>query len=339
MTDRLRAFALHGIAALAGLLLLAVVLTATDLSAVAGHLSQVGWAVILMIAVYLIAFVLDSAAWQLTLRGLPVRAVWLWRIWMVRMVGEAVNHATPFAGMGGEPVKAAILNRRYGIGYGEGLASVVLARTAFVIGLIPFLLIGFALLLALPDVGEGFKWGAGAGLVGLSAGICAFFAIQRLRVTSRTGGVFARLADWKWLHRAVELTGRFEDRLVDFYAGASARFSATIGLSFANWVLGAAEIWVVFWLLGAPVTFWEAWIIEAVVQLVRVGTFFVPLSIGAQEGAFTLVVGALTGNPALGVAAAVLRRFRELVFIAAGLVMGPLIFGRAAMVTPSGERG
>jgi hypothetical protein len=44
-----------------------------------------------------------------------------------------------------------------------------------------------------------------------------------------------------------------------------------------------------------------------------------------------VVVGALTGNPALGVAIAVLRRFRELVVLSAGLMMGPLVFGRGAM--------
>jgi len=108
-------------------------------------------------------------------------------------------------------------------------------------------------------------------------------------------------------------------------------------LCFLNWVMGALELWIAFYLLGAPVSFAEAWIIEALVQLVRVGAFFVPLALGTQEGAFTVTVGALTGNPALGVAVAVLRRFRELVVLSAGLMMGPLIFGRSAMSQPPKE--
>ena len=52
-------------------------------------------------------------------------------------------------------------------------------------------------------------------------------------------------------------------------------------------------------------SFVDAWIIEAVAQLVRTGTFFIPASIGAQEGAFMLVCAAMTGSPALGVAVAV----------------------------------
>jgi len=72
--------------------------------------------------------------------------------------------------------------------------------------------------------------------------------------------------------------------------------------------------------------------------LVRVGVFFVPLAIGTQEGAFAVVVGALTGNPSLGVAAAILRRCREIVVIGAGLIMGPLIFGKRAMTHAPGGR-
>lgn len=331
MNDRLRAVLISVAALAVGLGLLAVVLMTTDLSQVGTYLSQVGIGVVGMIAVYKIAFVLDSWAWLMTLRSLPMRVVWIFRFWMVRMVGEAVNNATPLAGMGGEPVKAAILNRTYGIGYGDGFASIVLARTTFVIGLVPFLLVGFALLLFEPGLSQGFKWAAGIGLVGLSAGIGAFFAIQRLRLTSRTGGWFAGILSRPGLKNLFEKVGEFEDRLVDFYRYSPGRFAGTVTLSFVNWMFGAVEVWIAFYLLGSPISFAEAWIIEAIVQLVRVGAFFVPLALGTQEGAFTLTVGALTGNPALGVAVAVLRRFRELVVLSAGLMMGPLIFGRSAM--------
>lgn len=337
MTDRIRAILISAGAMAVGIGLLAAVLVNTDLSAVGGYLSKVGIGVVLMIAAYKLAFALDSWAWLMTLRSLPLRAVWIFRFWMVRMVGEAVNNATPLAGMGGEPVKAAILNRAYGIGYGDGFASIVLARTTFVIGLVPFLLIGFALLLFEPGLSVAFKWAAGVGLVGLSAGIGAFFAIQRLRLTSRTGGWFAGILSRPGLRNLFGKVGEFEDRLVDFYRFSPGRFTATVVLSFINWALGAVELWIAFYLLGAPVTFAEAWIIEALVQLVRVGAFFVPLALGTQEGAFTVAVGALTGNPALGVAVAVLRRFRELVVLSAGLLMGPLIYGRSAMKPKPGE--
>ena len=57
---------------------------------------------------------------------------------------------------------------------------------------------------------------------------------------------------------------------VDFYRHSPGRFMMTVMLSFINWALGAVEVWIAFYLLGSPVTFAEAWIIEALVQLVRV---------------------------------------------------------------------
>jgi hypothetical protein len=55
------------------------------------------------------------------------------------------------------------------------------------------------------------------------------------------------------------------------------------------------------YLLGHPITFTDAWIIEAMAQLVRAGTFFIPSSIGAQEATFTVVCSAITGTPSLGI--------------------------------------
>ena len=334
MSDKTRSILIRLLTFGVGLGLLAAVLLSADLEQVGQYLTQVGVGFVLMVAVYKLAFVLDSWAWLLTLRNLPGRLIWVFRFWMVRIVGEAVNNATPLAGIGGEPVKVAILNRDYGIGYGNGYASIVLSRTTFVLGLIPFLLIGFALLLLDSGVEAGFKWAAGTGLVALSAGILAFFLIHRLKLTSRTGGWFARLTARVGMTRFFDAVEDFEDRLVDFYKHAPGRFVATVVLSFIDWALGALEVWIAFYLLGYPISMAEAWVIEAVVQLVRVGVFFVPLAIGTQEGAFAVVVGALTGNPSLGVAAAVLRRCREIIVIGAGLLMGPLIFGKSAM-TPA----
>ena len=61
--------------------------------------------------------------------------------------------------------------------------------------------------------------------------------------------------------------------------------------------------------------------------MVRSILFLVPASIGAQEVAFVVLAGAITGSPAAGVAVALIRRFRELVWILLGLSM----VGRASL--------
>ena len=61
------------------------------------------------------------------------------------MVGSAINKLTPAAGLAGEPVKAVILKRIYGLPYREGIASLVVAKTANLFALLVFLTIGMAL--------------------------------------------------------------------------------------------------------------------------------------------------------------------------------------------------
>ena len=98
--------------------------------------------------------------------------------------------------------------------------------------------------------------------------------------------------------------------------------ATALALAFLGWVLGAAELWAIFWALGRPMSPLEVWVIEAAVQLLRQGSFFIPGSLGVTEGTFYLLLDALTGQPSLGVAAALVRRLRELVWIGLGLVAG-----------------
>ena len=51
----------------------------------------------------------------------------------------------------------------------------------------------------------------------------------------------------------------------------------------------------------------EAWIIEAMAQMMRAGSFFIPASIGIQDGALVLMCAAITRSPALGVPPALVR--------------------------------
>jgi hypothetical protein len=87
----------------------------------------------------------------------------------------------------------------------------------------------------------------------------------------------------------------------------------------------------------------EAWLIEAVAQLVRTGFFFVPASLGVTEAAMVLVYDALTGRPSLGFAVALIRRGRELVWIAWGLWLGwleaPGVLGASAGANAGASAG
>lgn len=305
---------------LAGIGLLFVVLGDTDLADVWARVSGVGIAgIAAIVGVYFLAFLGDSVSWSLILTSVPTSLTWFRRTFMVRLAGEAFNNVLPAAGFGGEPVKAVILKRRYGVSYREATASIVMARTINMIALIGFLFIGFLFMAQSHALGPALKSTATAGLALLSIGTILMFAIQRFRVSS---WVTRKFTGARWAERPAGIFVTIEDmddRFVTFYTAHRWRLTLAIILAFANWVLGVAEIYLTFLFLGHEISWADAWMIEALAQMVRSAVFFIPLALGAQEGAFLLISTAITGVPTLGIACAAVRRIRELLWIVLGL--------------------
>lgn len=305
---------------LIGFGLLYWIISGIDLGNVGERVLQVGVAgVAIIVSLYFLAFLGDSISWLLILTSLPVSAVWIRRTFVVRLVGEAFNNAVPAGGFAGEPVKAVILKARYGVSYTEASASIVMARTVNMIALIVFLIIGFVFMMASDDIDGGLKTTASAGLIFLSIGTLLMFAVQRYKVSS---WLMARFSGRSWAEKAagfIRVIEELDQRFVTFYTRHKGRLVAALILAFINWALGVAEIYVTFLLLGHEISWSDAWMIEALAQMIRSAVFFIPLGIGAQEGAFVLISTAITGVPGLGLACAAVRRIRELIWIVLGL--------------------
>lgn len=305
-----------------GLGVFALILYHTDLSEVWRHVTRLGWlGLVVVLGVSCIWFVVDTVNWNLTLRSTRLNAQWFSRLWPIHVAGEAINHVTPFASVGGEPMKAMLINQRYGINYREGTTSLILLQVINFCAQIPFLLLGIALALAtgvLPEPVE-IMMAAGGGVIVVLVTVLWF--AQHYRFVSRIGRWLSRAWFGVAALRVVRHIRAIERRLMQFYLGQPRRFLAACALQFCNWSVGAVEIYLVLHFLGAPIPFVYALVIESVVVLVRTALFFIPSNIGAQEGTFLVVCGAITGSPELGVAVALIRRFRELFWISTGLLL------------------
>jgi uncharacterized protein (TIRG00374 family) len=315
---------------LLGVGLLAVVLHQSDLADVATRVATIGWAGLLaVLAAYFAVFTMDSLTWLMALPSVPINAVWLGRLWRVRLVGEAFNSVMPAAGMGGEPVKAVLLNRRYGVGYHAGTASIVLGRTVGMLSLMVFLAIGFGFMLASPSLAHPIKLVAGLGLLAFGAATVIVVGIQLFRLPSLAGRWLNRWRVGRGFTAVLYHVRNVEDHFLRFYTGHRARFGGALVISLMQWFVGVFEVYLAFAFLGRPISFTEALVIEAVTQLTRAGSFFIPANLGAQEGAYLVACTAITGSPSLGLAAAVVRRCRELVWITGGFCQGAVFSVRA----------
>ncbi|MCP5151275.1 MAG: flippase-like domain-containing protein [Ectothiorhodospiraceae bacterium] len=312
-----------------GLWLLWLVLSSTDLGAVVDQVLAIGLSgLALVVAIYAIEFVADTGAWLLACRHVPASPRWLGRLLGVRLVGEVLNSVTPLGGFGGEPVKALLLRRHHGLGIEETAISLILAKTANLLSMLLFLAVGFAFALGDSRLPAPYKLLASSGLLALGVGVLGLYAVQRHRVPSRLTARLGRTRLGIRLLAVLHHVERFDERLASFYVADRARFAGAFGLALANWVVGALGIYATFALIGRPVSLVDAWIIETVAQLVRAATFFIPASLGAQEGAFVLLLDALAGDAAAGLAAALVRRARELVWLTSGVVAGALYSAR-----------
>lgn len=309
----------------AGIGLLVLVVVNVDLAQVWGYAASFGFlGMAAIMAIYAAAFAFDTLAWQLALVEAPLDLRWWCRIWKVRLVGELLNNLTPVGGLGGEPVKAVMLKRYYGLGYREGAASLILGKTTDMISLVLFMGSAFVLVLisnTLPGVSRALV-GLGLGTFGLA--IALFYLVQRHRLSSLIGIWLNGRRPGRWLRidDVLHHIRDVDDRLMHFYTKRRQRFLACLVLGLLNWSLGALEIYVVLVLLGHPVSLTDAWVIEGLTQLVRNATFFIPGSIGTLEGAFLVLVGAATGSPELGLTVALVRRARELAWLALGALVG-----------------
>jgi hypothetical protein len=96
----------------------------------------------------------------------------------------------------------------------------------------------------------------------------------------------------------------------------------------------ALEVYVILHFIGGPpVSPLAAIAIGALSVFIKGGTFFIPGSLGAQEGGNLLVLVAFGYSDVTGITFALLRRVRELAWIAIGLACLAALGGRKVVTS------
>ena len=311
------------IALIVGLALLVWILTQTDLGAAARIGVKVGWlGVVAILALFCATWLPEIVAFGLIMPRRTVTAGWVWSLWLVNMVGEAFNVLLPLGSLGGEPVKGLLLKRHYKVPLPEATSSLFLMQTMLGIAEAPFALIGVVLVLRThllsPKLAEAMTVAALV-LAGLMVLALVALHMRWLNIALRR---FERSRWGARLAHIVEALDDVEHQMFTFVRRHPKRFAGALIFFFANWVGGAFEVWLVLYLIGAPMSLAHAWVIESAVVLIRSSTFFIPAHLGSLEAVTVLVTAAFTGSNEVGLALALVRRARELFWSALGLGVG-----------------
>ncbi len=307
---------------LIGCLFLGWAISTVDMASVLNLLKKLGWGFLIIFMIYGVVTWLDTLSWKANFRPKETHHFTNWELWRIRQVGEAYNIITPFATLGGEPLKAQLLKEHQGLSLKQGLSSQVIAKTTFLAGLILFFIPGIAMILNSPKVSSEFKTISLAGMGIFSTCIVLFFVFQVTGILGRLCIWFSQRTDKPNLIKILDNLGHLNNLFSGFYGKYPGRVAKAIVLAFLGWVLGLGEMYATLYFLDFPISFYELWVMEALAQLVKMGSFLIPLSLGAQEGGLILIFSAFGYPASLGLTVSLVRRIKELTWVGLGLALG-----------------
>ncbi|MEW6387506.1 MAG: lysylphosphatidylglycerol synthase domain-containing protein [Thermodesulfobacteriota bacterium] len=284
------------------------------------QLVQVGWYWPLLLLPYGLVNWLDTLSWDFLLLTRTARPS-LSRLFFLRLGGESLNQLTPTASIGGEAFKASRLQAR-GVPWEEATASVVIHKGILVLSLVLYIFLGLALTpFLLPGAASRLGLLSLAAL-GLGAVGLIFVLLQRqgpcllgLRWLEKLGWCPAGLKE-----KEAELNN-LDLKMADFYRHHPGRGLMAFILFFLSWLLHGVEVYLIFWLLGHPLSWGLAISLDALAMLFTALGFFIPAAVGVQDGGNILLALGFHLGAALGAAFSILRRLREAFWLTLGLVV------------------
>lgn len=309
----------------AGLAFFGVLVYTLDAGAIWRELSRAGVYFPIIALPYLLSYGFSTVGWRYSFPARP--PVSLNRLYWIRLIGETMNTITPAAYFGGEPVKVLLLER-HGVKPMDGVSSVVVAKTVITISEAVFVLIG--IIIAITQIGTGPPL-----IKALMWAMVAFIVVCVLLLTFQRMGMFGAIVRFlgrlgmrgQWFNRLEHWMKRLDASLYRYYRENPRGLALGILFHFLGWVVGVVETYIILHLLGIPADWGMAFAIESIGAMIKGAMFFIPGGLGASEGGNVLIFAAygLSGPTALSYS--ILRRFREIFFIAIGL----LLFSRSEL--------
>jgi putative membrane protein len=296
---------------LLGLAIVAWLLASADLPSVFAVIGNIGWGFVAILLARAATVAVDCAAWQVLLP--PAERPHFVSMLPLRWIGESINTTLPAGQVGGDVIRARLLQQRVAAP-ARGYASVAVDFCLSLFAQILFTLLGFALLAGSGDGGAWWAVAASAAAVPIFA-IASWELLVRRRLLAAIENAAARLG-WRRLTAGVQQLRA----ALALLAESRATLALSLSLHVTSFFMHAAEVWLTLWLMGAATGFGASVLLESLGLAARSAAFIIPSGWGAQEASL-VALAATAGLPVeTALALGLVKRAREFAVGLPGLV-------------------
>ena len=299
-----------------GLAIFAGLLYWIQASRVLEHLARVGPWIIPIILGYGIAQFFFVLAWRILI-DMEDSPIGLWDLFRVYLAGDAVNYTVVSGNLAGEPVKAFLLRDR--LPMVKGLSSVTVNKLSETVSMVFFQAMGIVLAFTYHLLTPGMAWGTLLVFALMTTGIALFFWRQKKGLF---GWIFSGLAKLgiarSFFEKITQKAEKLDEQISGFYDSGSRRFLASLFFNLLGWAGGAVEAYFLLKLLGISASLPMVWAIETISILANNLFFFIPGRLGGGDTGKVLAFRSMGMTSALGLTFGLLRRAREIFYVALG---------------------
>ena len=307
---------------LVGLLLFAYFVRKAGVGLITSRIQELGAGFLLILVVSSGRYVVRALAWTRCIE--PPFHLRFRDAFAARIMGDALGNVIPFVSAAvSEPSKAVFVKDR--VPLIVGLSGLAIENIFYGLSVAIFIFSGTATLLLTFSLPRPLRYASiGALTVTVVIVPLAYLIIRRQsRFLSRALGFIGDRGIVPGLITKVRPRAEsLEERIYGFYAKSERSFLSIFALDMCFHVAGVIEVFIVLSFISpTPPTITQAFILESVNRIINVAFKFIPLRAGVDEGGTGQVSKVLGFARGIGETLAVVRKGRELFWVAIGMAL------------------
>jgi uncharacterized protein (TIRG00374 family) len=297
-----------------GLVVFVLLLWKMRLDTVAELLWKARWAFPLVFVPYSLVVVCETLGWCFAFpvgRSVPFRT-----LLRLTVAAKAIQFLTPSIIQAGEFMKVHLL-RGSGVTVDVAVASVVIAKTTIMVAELLFIALGLSVTLGYVAIEPAVVFPVTLALLMMALCLMVGLLFQR-------AGLFRPLIfAGRFIPFLTRVIDRYEgflsstDRIIQGQLDEKKSFAWSTAWFFMGWAAGIVEVWMFVKILSVPADVPSVVFILVWSLVVTRLTTFIPGNLGAQEAATVMTFSFLGFSAESAMAFAVLRRLRQLAWMAA----------------------